>query len=443
MNIASLQAMAGKNLQSPTNRMQASQPAAGTFGSVFSGIAGKAPLAVGSAKESIASGIPDESLMAIFNATSIEELETAIKGLTDGESEESISKLDSLTDLGNLEELASSLDLEPKQLLESLLQLLETAGLDEGELLVIANTSDFWTVLNAIDKVAPQFFKQLTDAIEGKGEIPKQQAVELLTLLKTAELTAPKTDLLMKQEQQVFTLQGYLATAGENFEKVLHSSSSAKNIIAGLMESKNISRFAIHADAGRTMMDDGTAEKGLESSSATVGTIDASQQVASNAFGTVVAAKGELTLTELENRNNLRNETLIKEMQNVFKRSNFGQTDGTNRLLIKLYPEHLGQVRIELLQVNGIMTARILASTAQGKEMLDSQLHQLRSAFLQQNLQVERIDVSQTLQDTSKNDREQAFNQHFRKEGQETEEQHELNDDEDMTFQEYLIELEA
>ena len=68
-------------------------------------------------------------------------------------------------------------------------------------------------------------------------------------------------------------------------------------------------------------------------------------------------------------------------MQNIFKRSNFGQTGGTNRLLIKLYPEHLGQVRIELLQVNGVMTARILASTALGKEMLDSQLHQLRKCI--------------------------------------------------------------
>ncbi len=87
------------------------------------------------------------------------------------------------------------------------------------------------------------------------------------------------------------------------------------------------------------------------------------------------------------------------------------------------------------------MTARILASTALGKEMLDSQLHQLRSAFLQQNLQVERIDVSQTLQDTAKNDRDQAFNQHFRKEGQETDEQQEQNDEEEMTFQEYMIDL--
>ena len=40
----------------------------------------------------------------------------------------------------------------------------------------------------------------------------------------------------------------------------------------------------------------------------------------------MVTAKGELTLTELENRNNARNEALIREMQTIFKRSNFGQT---------------------------------------------------------------------------------------------------------------------
>jgi len=453
VNIASLQAMTGMKVQTSSNNVQSRQLATNSFGSVFSSVAGNVPLAVAPVQELAVGEITDESIMAIFKATTIKEL-------TDGE-----SKLDSISNLGNLEELANLLNLEPKQLIESVLQLLEQAGLDEEQLSEVANTNDFWTVLNAIDKVAPQFFKQLTDALEGKGEIPKQQAVELLTLLKTAELVAPKIDLLMKQEQQVFTLQGYLSTASEHFEKVLNSSGSAKNVMVQLMESKNSARFIVQAEAGRTMTEDGTMKKenketqqqvlptavvskdegaaknALESPVSVSSSKETSQQAVSSALGTVVTAKGELTLTEVENRNNARNEALIKEMQTIFKRSNFGQTDGTNRLLIKLYPEHLGQVRIELLQVNGIMTARILASTALGKEMLDSQLHQLRSAFLQQNLQVERIDVSQTLQDTAKNDRDQAFNQHFRKEGQETDEQQEQNDEEEMTFQEYMIDL--
>jgi len=75
--------------------------------------------------------------------------------------------------------------------------------------------------------------------------------------------------------------------------------------------------------------------------------------------------------------------------------------------------------------------------------MLDSQSHQLRAAFIQQNIQVERIDISQTLQDTTRNDRDQAFNQHFRKEQEESTGQNNQNQEEEMTFQEYMIELEA
>ena len=156
MNIASLQAMAGMNVQTSSNNVQSGQPATNSFGSVFSSIAGNGPLTVAPVKEQTVSGITDESIMAIFNATSIEELGTAIKDLTDSESE-----LDLISNLGNLEELASLLNLEPKQLIESLLQLLEKAGLNEEELSAVANTNDFWTVLNAIDKVAPQFFNTI------------------------------------------------------------------------------------------------------------------------------------------------------------------------------------------------------------------------------------------------------------------------------------------
>ncbi|MER2088136.1 MAG: flagellar hook-length control protein FliK [Sporosarcina sp.] len=421
MNIALMQATGGMNLKVSTTGVQTKQPEQSTFGSIFSSAAGNAPISVVPVQEPSDNGISDESILAIFNATSIEELEVVAKGKTDEGNEDSTNKLNLIDNLGNLEELSSMLDLNPEELIESLLPLLQKAGLAEDELSQVTNTTDFWTVLNAIDNVAPKFFTQLTDALEGKGVIPKKQAVDLLTLLKTAELLAPKTDLFLKQEQQVFSLQGYLVTEGEHFGNVRNSQSSANHGILQLMESKHVGQTVIQADKGSEL----------------------TQQTYSSVAGNVAVGKGEITNAELENRNSARNETLIKEMQTIFKRANFGQTGGTNRLLIKLYPEHLGQVRIELIQNNGIMTARILASTALGKEMLDSQLHQLRSAFLQQNLQVERIDIAQTLQDTSRNDREQAFNQHFKKEAQETENHHDENDEEGMTFQEYMIELEV
>nr|WP_285851891.1 flagellar hook-length control protein FliK [Sporosarcina luteola] len=125
------------------------------------------------------------------------------------------------------------------------------------------------------------------------------------------------------------------------------------------------------------------------------------------------------------------------------KRSNFGQVGGTNRMLIKLYPEHLGQVRIELLETNGIMTARILASTALAKGMLDSQLHQLKHAFNQQNLQVDRVDIAQTIQESQKNEREQAFNEHFKREQQTDDNKQNQSQEDELSFEEYMIELEV
>ena len=52
MNIASLQAMAGMNVQTfKSNNVQSGQPATNSFGSVFSSIAGNVPLAVAPVQE--------------------------------------------------------------------------------------------------------------------------------------------------------------------------------------------------------------------------------------------------------------------------------------------------------------------------------------------------------------------------------------------------------
>nr|WP_285847129.1 flagellar hook-length control protein FliK [Sporosarcina luteola] len=125
------------------------------------------------------------------------------------------------------------------------------------------------------------------------------------------------------------------------------------------------------------------------------------------------------------------------------KRSNFGQVGGTNRMLIKLYPEHLGQIRIELLETNGVMTARILASTALAKGMLDSQLHQLKHAFNQQNLQVDRVDIAQTIQESHRNEREQSFNEQFKREQQKDDNKQNQSPEDELSFEEYMIELEV
>ena len=315
--------------------------------------------------------------------------------------------------------------IEVPELLEKIMPLLKKAGLSDSELTAASTVEDVWSLLNILDQVAPKFFEEVLHALEGKGEIPKDQAIELLVLLKTVAIQAADTDLTMKEEQQLFSLQGFLQATGERFENSLQPQSNRNNLLH-LMDTQHPIRVEVQSDTNNGSLKE-----------------EAKENVQQSIVNPLITAKVEVSPTELENKQNARNEALMREMQNIFKRSNFGQIGGTNRLLVKLYPEHLGQVRIELLQVNGVMTARILASTALGKEMLDIQLAQLRSAFLQQNLQVERIDVSQTLQDTPRNDRDNAFSQHFRHEQEELEENDDQNEEEQMTFQEYMIELEA
>ena len=149
------------------------------------------------------------------------------------------------------------------------------------------------------------------------------------------------------------------------------------------------------------------------------------------------------TLTQVESPEQSRAEELMKQLQAILKRSNFGQIGGANRLSIRLYPEHLGTLRIELQEVNGVLTARILASSAQARDMLDSRLHQLRAALVSQNLQVERIELSQMLQASDKTEREQLMQQDTRHGAtrEETEETEEEQEDE-KSFAQFLIDLE-
>lgn len=116
-----------------------------------------------------------------------------------------------------------------------------------------------------------------------------------------------------------------------------------------------------------------------------------------------------------------QSEALLKEMQAIINRAQISNAQGITRLTIKLYPENLGTVRIELVQNDGVLTARILASTAHGRELLDNQAHQLKQAFAQQNIQVDRLDIAQSLQDADRQQRDQSFFNNFFKQQQDEE----------------------
>ncbi|BCB03357.1 flagellar hook-length control protein FliK [Bacillus sp. KH172YL63] len=136
-------------------------------------------------------------------------------------------------------------------------------------------------------------------------------------------------------------------------------------------------------------------------------------------------------------------EQFVKEFQQILSKAQMTSQPNMSKLLIKLYPEQLGSLRIELLQQNGVMTAKILASTSTAKEMLDSQIQGLKHAFSAQNLQVDKIEVSQALTDMDRQSKGQSQQQssHEQK-NQRNAEQTEQREEDDQSFKDYLVNTE-
>jgi len=333
-----------------------------------------------------------------------------------------------------IEKVADFLELDVEELKSTIEDLL-------GEEL---NSDNLWEMLGQIDQQAPVFTKSIMDSLAGVGKVTPQHASAVVQLLKAIELAAPKTDLVLKQEVQVFSLKEMLSAMSSQMEKMVSNGQKDKPL--HMMRNAQPIAFNKLAETATTTTTTATEIKSTEAVTNQVVVKTTQTQENQQVFtGQVVTqVKTETVSMTLPTQKPAQSEALMKEFQTLLNRSQFGQAGGTTKMLIKMYPEHLGTIRVELIQKDGVMTARLLANTALGKEMLDSQLHQLKSAFANANVQVDRIDVTQALQDSNKNDKQQQFSQSFKQQQQQDAEQNEHEETpEQASFREFLMELEA
>lgn len=123
-------------------------------------------------------------------------------------------------------------------------------------------------------------------------------------------------------------------------------------------------------------------------------------------------------------------ERFVKDFESIVARSKFYQNGQMQKLTIQLKPDHLGTLKIELIQQQNELIAKITSTTVGAKEILESQIHALKHALVQQNVNVSRIDITNDLrqeayneQSNQKQNREQSENQ------QQQEEQHDKSED--------------
>lgn len=83
-----------------------------------------------------------------------------------------------------------------------------------------------------------------------------------------------------------------------------------------------------------------------------------------------------------------------EQVESILKNSTFTRIGDSQKMVIRLTPEHLGSLKIELIQNEGNLVAKIMTETAEAKEKLETHLSSLKHGLTSQNITVDKIEIS-------------------------------------------------
>lgn len=90
-------------------------------------------------------------------------------------------------------------------------------------------------------------------------------------------------------------------------------------------------------------------------------------------------------------------ESLMKGLDKMLSSSAFLKNGAMSKLVIKLNPESLGTIRIELIQSQNSLIAKLHVQNEQVRSLIESQLSSLKQSFTAQNVQVDRFEISSNI----------------------------------------------
>jgi flagellar hook-length control protein FliK len=250
---------------------------------------------------------------------------------------------------------------------------------------------------------------------------------QLVKLSKIIELLANQKELPITEAQKIFELKDLMK----------HLQHKVDTVMSGLTNQPRNWNEVMKAAYNRHLPTEVSGETVQTEQNKNL------QAVSGNNLHFVLSKTEQFTMTLSQAKGQIQYEQFVKELQSILSKSQMQTQPNMSKLLIKLYPEQLGSLRIELLQQNGIMTAKILATTATAKELLDSQLQGLKQAFTSQNLQVEKIEISQALSDPERQSKGQS-QQQSNGQAKQSQQDPKNNEEEDSaSFKEYLVNSEV
>lgn len=168
----------------------------------------------------------------------------------------------------------------------------------------------------------------------------------------------------------------------------------------------------------------------------------ASSQPSSMFTTSAPLTKAEQYVIHMNQTQNTRpaGQQLMEQFQKVMKTSKFlAMNNGTSQLNITLRPENLGDMMVKFTQMNGEMTVKIVVTSTAVKEMLESNMHQLKHMFSPQQVVIEKQEAATQTQTYQRGQGEQSMDNHDDQEQSGHSKQHDGHQDEDEeSFESYL-----
>lgn len=272
-------------------------------------------------------------------------------------------------------EVLNSLNMVPTDLLKvENLQAVVLEATGEVDLSSFVTNEDLFTSLKNLTQSLEEVIGEISDAT-GVSEAEVKEIFANLPDGKAAE-----TDVLQSEEQ---TPVGMEAEDADMLEVEAADTEKKADVKADTTEDgADVMLERSHETAQSGGTTEGNAQNAAENPFTPNGQVQTLQTNATQAMQTVEAPQsyfGEDTLR------------IMDQITDYMK----GQvTDGVSELEMQLHPESLGNLHIKLTAKEGVLTAQFTAQNDIVKNVLESQMVQLKENFKEQGVTVEAIEVT-------------------------------------------------
>ncbi|MGP9041186.1 flagellar hook-length control protein FliK [Cytobacillus kochii] len=313
---------------------------------------------------------------------------------------------------------------------------------------LLTNQADISTDLQKTE-ARENFLSKLVSAVEGGRA--QTQTTDLITQNKAVFQTIKLVQMMNQQTEPSPFNQQQLAGLVKDIVKILENEAVVpipQSISLKAQETQlRTQQLVNHSPLSMTLINSeqkqmeteveirATISKGIEDQNPDIKTV----QVPTNPVA--ISKNDPLQLHIPQNGKPIPAEQLVKQFENTLSRAKFTTVNGIQKLSIQLTPEHLGTLKIEIVQKDQVMIARIIASTQAAKDAFESSAQTLRQAFHTQNINVDKIEIYQT--SLEQKHAEESFNQREKNQPNQDGDGHNGRDEQETKTTSFFDELEA